>query len=247
MWPLAAWKAPTRPSSSSSRPQVGTASLFLSFCDSSCLIACHVQFIRSSPCCEIVPSAAAGLRVVSAWARTSEKQGRTKYTNTLKIRCSRLVLLNIPVTIMLWRPPLVLPVIRFPLPVLSFQTTWIWEALGFHGGHRSWALLSLLFQRTPLLPSSLLPPRRPPAPATRGASWRRCRWRLPPPLAELSPWSNASPVSGCWREEEPFPSLTGVKAFLQGGAPRMAPAPAAAAGGGRGRRPERGGAARPRP
>lgn len=48
-------------------------------------------------------------------------------------------------------------------------------------------------------------PRRPPEPATRGASGRRYRWRppekaIPPPLAKASPWRYAPPVSGCGRE-----------------------------------------------
>jgi hypothetical protein len=77
---------------------------------------------RSSPCCGIVPSAAAGLRIVPAWAGTSEK-ARSDQVDTHT--GDTLILLNIPVTIMLWRPPLVFLVIRFPLPVLPSQTTWI--------------------------------------------------------------------------------------------------------------------------
>jgi hypothetical protein len=133
---------------------------------------------------------------------------------------------------------------RYPLPVTCASVS---NHMDLRGSGLSWgppllALLSLLFQCTALLPPSLLPPRRPPAPATQGAPWRRS-WpsrplgAVPPRFLDVGEKRSRSP------------SLTGVEAFLQGGAPRTAPAAAAAAaaGGGRGRRPGRGGAARPRP
>jgi hypothetical protein len=78
-----------------------------------------------------------------------------------------------------------------------------------------------------------------PFPASPQAAPCACHPRCPVAslLAESSPWSSASPVSGCGREEEPFPLSDWRGGFPAGRGPKNGASSSSGSGSGRGEGP----------